>query len=85
MVFDHNLIRMTFTVVTISGEKKTIALDPLMTIRDVKEKIEIEDGIEASTITLMADGQPCPDDSTLGDLGIEDGSNMHLILGDLLG
>jgi hypothetical protein len=71
---------MTFTVVTISGEKKIIPLDPLMTIREIKEKIEFEDGIPITDITLMADGQTCNDDSTLGDLGIEDGSNMHLMI-----
>ncbi|KDQ56412.1 hypothetical protein JAAARDRAFT_195056 [Jaapia argillacea MUCL 33604] len=69
------------TVVTLTGKRVSLQLDPDSRVISLKRAIQNKEGIDPSQQRLVFNGTDLADDSrTIASLGIEEGSTVHLVL-----
>lgn len=68
-------------MVTLSGKIITLELKSRDTIRNVKEKLRVEEGLLPERQLLIFDGEQLEDSRTLSDCKIQDKSTLQLIPG----
>lgn len=69
-----------FFVQTLTGSSLAFNYDPNMTISTLKELIQNAQQIQVDQQRLVFNGKQLDDQNTLSDYGIENGSNIHLVL-----
>jgi len=76
---------MRITVISISGRKIPLDVDPEETIKSLKKEITSIEGIWFDKMALLFHGKRAEDEDTIESLGIEEGDIIHLIITDLRG
>ena len=75
---------MNLFIKTLTEKTLSLQVNPSETIYDIKERIEVEEGIDADFQRLVYAGHNLEDEQTLVALGVEENATMFLNL-DLLG
>jgi ubiquitin len=71
---------ISFYVKTLTGKTLTINLKVTDCAKDVKQEIQDKEGIPPDQQRLIYSGQQLKDEEILNDLGITNGSTLHLVL-----
>jgi len=71
---------MQLIVKTLTGNSISLSMSPTDTVRDVKQKIAEKEGVPVDQQSLVFAGTPLENDSILANVGIQDGSIIHLVL-----
>ena len=72
---------MLIKVETVVGKKLEInALEPTHSVLNIKEQIEMTEGIMASMQKLIYNGRPLVDTATIQASNIQPGATIHMVL-----
>ncbi|CAB9523435.1 Polyubiquitin (Fragment) [Seminavis robusta] len=69
---------VNFYVNTPAGKRVFVQADATDTVADIKAKVEKETGLDSSKQELKFEGKPLANDSTVGEMGIQDGAVLDL-------
>ena len=67
------------TVVTVSGAKIQVEIQPNETVLRIKEEVQLVTGIHPSQLRLIRKGQMLDDTMAMECLGIQDGETIHVV------
>jgi len=71
---------MKIAIQTISGNKRVINVEPVTTIRQIKEQLFAMEGIQADWQRFLSSGRAIEDTQTIESPDIVDGQAIHMIL-----
>ncbi|KAJ3197038.1 switch-activating protein Sap1 [Irineochytrium annulatum] len=71
---------MQLTVGLLTGREFVVTVNPASSIWDLKRKIEDEELIPSDAQVLIFRDKPLPNASSIGDVGIRDGSRLQLVV-----
>lgn len=71
---------MQVKVITLSGDERTVEVDPADKILIIKEKLEEQEGIPPEQQRLIYQGRQLKDDTTLNNYKLKNGTILHLVV-----
>ena len=72
--------KVLYAIQTISGNKRVINLEPVTTIRQIKEQLFAMESIQADQRRILSSGRAIEDTQTIESSSIVDGQAIHMIL-----
>ena len=72
--------RMQIFIKTLTGKKSNFDFEPENLVKNVKEALQVKEGIKIEQIRLIYGGKQMSDESKLSDYNIKAGDTIHMVL-----
>ena len=71
---------MQIFIKTLTGRKSSFDFEPENLVRNVKEALQVKEGIKIEQIRLIFGGKQMSDESRLSEYNVKAGDTIHMVL-----